>query len=207
MFERFTDRARRVVVLAQEEARLLNHGYIGTEHLLLGMLREGEGVAALALVGLHLDLELARGVVRELNGPGDSAPSGHIPFSPRAKTVFEQSLRESLQLAHNYIGTEHLLLGLLRDEKGGAARVLAKQGVALADVRQKVLDILKGAADVIAEPRAPAGAPVCPGCAAPLEGQLGIKIVEATGDDTGEPIPVPVVYCRRCGRALGLTGK
>ena len=114
MFERFTDRARRVVVLAQEEARMLNHNYIGTEHILLGLIHEGEGVAAKALESLGISLEGVRSQVEEIIGQGQQAPSGHIPFTPRAKKVLELSLREALQLGHNYIGTEHILLGLIR---------------------------------------------------------------------------------------------
>ena len=121
MFERFTDRARRVVVLAQEEARLLNHNYIGTEHILLGLIHEGEGVAAKALESLGISLDAVRGQVEEIIGQGGSAPSGHIPFTPRAKKVLELSLREALQLGHNYIGTEHILLGLIREGEGVAA--------------------------------------------------------------------------------------
>src|SRR5947209_3701811 len=115
MFERFTDRARRVVVLAQEEARMLNHNYIGTEHILLGLIHEGEGVAAKALESLGISLEAVRSQVEEIIGQGGSSPSGHIPFTPRAKKVLELSLREALQLGHNYIGTEHILLGLIRE--------------------------------------------------------------------------------------------
>ena len=109
MFERFTDRARRVVVLAQEEARMLNHNYIGTEHILLGLIHEGEGVAAKGLESLGISLEAVRSQVEEIIGQGQQAPSGHIPFTPRAKKVLELSLREALQLGHNYIGTEHIL--------------------------------------------------------------------------------------------------
>src|SRR3712207_9278810 len=122
MFERFTDRARRVVVLAQEEARLLNHNYIGTEHILLGLIHEGEGVAAKALESLGISLEAVRSQVEEIIGQGGSSPSGHIPFTPRAKKVLELSLREALQLGHNYIGTEHILLGLIREGEGVAAQ-------------------------------------------------------------------------------------
>ena len=128
MFERFTDRARRVVVLAQEEARLLNHNYIGTEHILLGLIHEGEGVAAKALESLGISLEAVRSQVEEIIGQGSSSPSGHIPFTPRAKKVLELSLREALQLGHNYIGTEHILLGLIREGEGVAAQVLVKLG-------------------------------------------------------------------------------
>jgi ATP-dependent Clp protease ATP-binding subunit ClpC len=144
MFERFTDRARRVVVLAQEEARMLNHNYIGTEHILLGLIHEGEGVAAKALESLGIALEGVRQQVEEIIGQGQQAPSGHIPFTPRAKKVLELSLREALQLGHNYIGTEHILLGLIREGEGVAAQVLVKLGADLNRVRQQVLQLLSG---------------------------------------------------------------
>src|ERR1700710_312604 len=144
MFERFTDRARRVVVLAQEEARMLNHNYIGTEHILLGLIHEGEGVAAKALESLGIALEGVRQQVEEIIGQGQQAPSGHIPFTPRAKKVLELSLREALQLGHNYIGTEHILLGLIREGEGVAAQVLVKLGADLNKVRQQVIQLLNG---------------------------------------------------------------
>ena len=144
MFERFTDRARRVVVLAQEEARMLNHNYIGTEHILLGLIHEGEGVAAKSLESLEIRLEQVRAQVEEIIGPGQQAPSGHIPFTPRAKKVLELSLREALQLGHNYIGTEHILLGLIREGEGVAAQVLVKLGADLHRVRQQVIQLLSG---------------------------------------------------------------
>src|ERR687887_375729 len=144
MFERFTDRARRVVVLAQEEARLLNHNYIGTEHLLLGLIHEGEGLAAKSLESLGVSLEQVRAQVEEMIGVGTATPQGHIPFTPRAKKVLELSLREALQLGHNYIGTEHILLGLIREGEGVAAQVLVKLGAALARVRQQVIQLLSG---------------------------------------------------------------
>jgi ATP-dependent Clp protease ATP-binding subunit ClpC len=144
MFERFTDRARRVVVLAQEEARMLNHNYIGTEHILLGLIHEGEGVAAKALESLGISLEAVRSQVTEIIGQGQQAPSGHIPFTPRAKKVLELSLREALQLGHNYIGTEHILLGLIREGEGVAAQVLVKLGADLGRVRQQVIQLLSG---------------------------------------------------------------
>ena len=145
MFERFTDRARRVVVLAQEEARLLNHNYIGTEHILLGLIHEGEGVAAKALESLGISLEAVRAQVEEIIGQGQSAPTGHIPFTPRAKKVLELSLREALQLGHNYIGTEHILLGLIREGEGVAAQVLVGLGAGLDRVRQQVVQLLANA--------------------------------------------------------------
>ena len=144
MFERFTDRARRVVVLAQEEARMLNHNYIGTEHILLGLIHEGEGVAAKAMESLGISLEAVRQQVEEIIGQGQQAPSGHIPFTPRAKKVLELSLREALQLGHNYIGTEHILLGLIREGEGVAAQVLVKLGADLNRVRQQVIQLLNG---------------------------------------------------------------
>ncbi len=144
MFERFTDRARRVVVLAQEEARLLNHNYIGTEHILLGLIHEGEGVAARGLESLGISLESVRSQVVEIIGQGAQTPSGHIPFTPRAKKVLELSLREALQLGHNYIGTEHILLGLIREGEGVAAQVLQKLGAEMHKVRQTVIQLLSG---------------------------------------------------------------
>ncbi len=156
MFERFTDRARRVVVLAQEEARLLNHNYIGTEHILLGLIHEGEGVAARALESMGISLESVRSQVVEIIGQGSQAPSGHIPFTPRAKKVLELSLREALQLGHNYIGTEHILLGLIREGEGVAAQVLQQLGADLPKVRQTVIQLLSG---VQGEESAPSGHP------------------------------------------------
>ena len=144
MFERFTDRARRVVVLAQEEARMLNHNYIGTEHILLGLIHEGEGVASKALEQLGVSLDAVREQVQEIIGQGQQAPTGHIPFTPRAKKVLELSLREALQLGHNYIGTEHILLGLIREGEGVAAQVLVKLGADLARVRQTVIQLISG---------------------------------------------------------------
>ncbi len=144
MFERFTDRARRVIVLAQDEAKLLNHSYIGTEHILLGLIHEGEGVAAKALESLGISLEQVREQVEEIIGTGQQPPSGHVPFTPRAKKVLELSLREALQMNHNYIGTEHMLLGLIREGEGVAASVLIKLGADLNRVRNTVLQLLSG---------------------------------------------------------------
>ena len=144
MFERFTDGSRRVVVLAQEEARMLNHNYIGTEHILLGLIREGDGVAARALESLGISLDAVRQQVEEIIGRGQQAPSGHIPFTPRAKKVLELSLRESLQLGHGYIGTEHILLGLIREGDGVAAQVLVRLGADLNRVRQQAIQMLHG---------------------------------------------------------------
>ncbi|NJC86850.1 NDP-hexose 4-ketoreductase, partial [Planosporangium mesophilum] len=152
MFEQFTDQARRVIVLAQQEARTLNHQYIGTEHLLLGLVREtegssglaGEDVVARALESLGISLEGVRLQVEEIIGRGMSAPAGHIPFTPRAKKVLELSLREALQLGHSHIGTEHILLGLIREGEGVAAQVLVKLGADLNLVRQRVIQLLSG---------------------------------------------------------------
>lgn len=144
MFERFTDRARRVIVLAQEEARMLNHNYIGTEHILLGLIHEGEGVAAKALESMGISLDDVRNEVEEIIGQGSQPHSGHIPFTPRAKKVLELSLREGLQMGHKYIGTEFLLLGLIREGEGVAAQVLTKLGADLPRVRQQVIQLLSG---------------------------------------------------------------
>jgi ATP-dependent Clp protease ATP-binding subunit ClpC len=222
VFERFTDRARRVVVLAQEEARMLNHNYIGTEHILLGLVRERDGVAAKALAALTISLEAVRQQVEEIIGQGQAARTGHIPFTPRAKKVLELSLREALQLGHNYIGTEHILLGLIREGEGVAAQVLQKLGADLDRVRQTVIQLLSGytsaevrkveggaemeevateiAAKAIPVPTAE-DAPMCPNCFAALDETLTVKTVETTSD--GEHLSVKIAYCNRCGVALG----
>ena len=221
MFERFTDRARRVVVLAQDEARMLSHDYIGTEHLLLGLVREGDGFAARALVSLDISLEAVRLQVQEIIGRGQAAPTGHIPFTPRAKKVLELSLREALQLGHNYIGTEHILLGLIREGEGVAAQVLQKLGADLDRVRQTVIQLLSGAAGAevrkveggaemeveLATETAPVAvpsaqdAPMCPNCFAALDETLAVKTVETTSE--GEQVSMKIAYCNRCGVALG----
>jgi hypothetical protein len=165
MFERFTDRARRVVVLAQEEARFLNHNYIGTEHILLGLIHEGQGVAAKALESLGISLEAVRAEVEEIIGRGAEQPGGHIPFTPRSKKVLELSLREALELGHNYIGTEHILLGLLREGQGVGAQVLVKLGAGRDQVRQQVVQLLAGYAGGMPLEQAAAGSsrpPVAP---------------------------------------------
>jgi ATP-dependent Clp protease ATP-binding subunit ClpC len=144
VFEQFNDDGRRVVVLAQEEARLLNHNYIGTEHLLLALLRSQGTVAARALESLDISLDVARAQVLEIVGIGGAAPSGHIPFTPRAKKVLELSLREALGLGHNYIGCEHILLGLIREGDGVAAEILVKLGANLKRVRARVFELVEG---------------------------------------------------------------
>ena len=143
MFERFTDRARRAMALAQEEAQR-HHSGVGTEHLLLGLIQEGEGVAAKALEALGISLETVSQQIQEIIGPAKPPPSGHSRFSPRAKQVLKLSLREALQLGHHYIGTEHLLLGLMREGEGVAAQVLVKLGADLSGVRQQVIQLLQG---------------------------------------------------------------
>jgi ATP-dependent Clp protease ATP-binding subunit ClpA len=209
VFERFTDRSRRVVVLAQEEARMLNHNYIGTEHILLGLVHEAEGVAAKALDSMSISLESIRREVQDIIGVGQAAPTGHIPFTPRAKKVLELSLREALQLGHNYIGTEHILLGLVREGEGVAAQVLQKLGADLDRVRQAVIQLLSGyqvggvTHRIPSEDPMPTG-PLCPSCRSPLEISLGYRALTAqpAEGEEGEELPVRVAYCTRCGRAI-----
>jgi ATP-dependent Clp protease ATP-binding subunit ClpC len=219
VFERFTDRARRSVVLAQEEARMLNHNYIGTEHILLGLLREEDGVAAKALTTLGVSLEAVRRDVGEIVGRGSEVPRGHIPFTPRAKKVLELSLREALQLGHNYIGTEHILLGLIREGEGVAAQVLQKLGADLNRVRQTVVQLLSEhtaetatavgeAVGVFTEGGSPTSeplgddAPTCPNCFGALDETLAVRVLETTAE--GEDLSVKIAYCSRCGVALGV---
>ncbi|MCS4277686.1 ATP-dependent Clp protease ATP-binding subunit ClpC [Mycetocola sp. BIGb0189] len=189
MFERFTDRARRVVVLAQEEAKMLNHNYIGTEHILLGLIHEGEGVAAKALESLGISLDAVREQVQDIIGQGQQQPTGHIPFTPRAKKVLELSLREALQLGHNYIGTEHILLGLIREGEGVAAQVLVKLGADLNRVRQQVIQLLSG---YQGKETASVGAGA-PEQAAPQGGsaildQFGRNLTQAARDNKLDPV-------------------
>jgi ATP-dependent Clp protease ATP-binding subunit ClpC len=207
VFERFTDRARRTVVLAQEEARLLNHNYIGTEHLLLGMARDSDSVAARAMTSLGVSLETLRSEVEGLIGRGDEAPGSHIPFTPRAKKVLEYSLREALQLHHNYIGTEHILLGLIREGEGVAAQVLERHiegGVQR--VREAVLSLVgaSGAHAAEAEDAPLARRPPVRGEEAVVESLLAENamlrdqvdrlrhaLMEVTGREGDEPDPPP----------------
>ncbi len=226
MFERFTDRARRVLVLAQEEARLLNHNFIGTEHILLGLIHEGEGVAAKALESLGISLEAVREKVEETIGPAGSSTTGSPPFTPRAKKVLELSLREALQLGHNYIGTEHMLLGLVREGEGVAAQVLVSLGADLSRVRQQVIQLLQGyqpaSHEQVSEAaptdiyhtfegaeaagprggRAGPGGPRCGRCHAALEGSVGYRILAVPPTDAGaglDPVDVFFIYCLGCG--------
>src|SRR5256714_14990645 len=213
MFERFTDRARRVVVLAQEEARMLNHNYIGTEHILLGLVHEGEGVADKARESLGISLEAVRQQVEEIIGQGQQAPSGHIPFTPRAKKVLELSLREALQLGHNYIGTEHILLGLIREGEGVAAQVLVKLGADLNRVRQQVIQLLSGYQGK--EP-ATAGAPgEGTPSTSPVLDQFGRNLTQAAREAKLDPVigrekeieRVMQVLCRRTKNNPALLGE
>ena len=196
---------------------MLNHNYIGTEHILLGLVRERDGVAGKALVSLDISLEAVRQQVEEIVGQGQAVPRGHIPFTPRAKKVLELSLREALQLGHNYIGTEHILLGLIREGEGVAAQVLQKLGAHLDRVRQTVVQLTEGWSDVgessggehvgasvevTASPTEAIGenAPLCPNCFAALDETLAVRKLETTGD--GESVSVGIAYCTRCGVAL-----
>ncbi len=205
MFERFTDRARRVVVLAQTEASMLNHNYIGTEHILLGLIHEGEGVAAQVFESLDISVGAARQQVEEMIGRGTAETTGHIPFTPRAKKVLELSLREALQLGHNYIGTEHLLLGLIREGEGVAAQVLRTLGADLNRVRQAVIQLLSGSttsetAEEPSQPWVPASGPSCPWCNLPLERTLAHRtLLVPAADDEGEPISLDTLFCTGCG--------
>jgi hypothetical protein len=213
VFERFTDRARQVVVLAQEEARMLNHNYIGTEHILLGLIHEGEGVAAKAFESLNISLEVVRHQVEEIIGQGQATPTGHIPFTPRAKKVLELSFREALQLGHNYIGTEHILLGLIREGEGVAAQVLQKLGADLNRVRQIVIQLLSGytglgegvltGSEVTGwHPTARSG-PRCPSCSRPLEGELRYReLIAAHLDEREDPMAIVMLFCGSCGALL-----
>ena len=189
MFDRFTDRARRVIVLAQDEARMLNHNYIGTEHLLLGLIHEGEGVAAKALESLGISLEAVREQVEEIIGQGQQAPTGHIPFTPRAKKVLELSMREALQLNHPYIGTEHILLGLIREGEGVAAQVLIKLGADLNRVRNQVLQLLSGfqGNEKASMSGAPEQGPAQPGNQTILD-QFGRNLTQAARENKLDPV-------------------
>jgi hypothetical protein len=209
MFERFTDRARRVLVLAQQEARVLGHNFLGTEHLLLGLIRESDGVAAMALAQLGIRLDDVRERVKETIGPAGSATTGSPPFTPRAKKVLELSLREALQLGHNYIGTEHILLGLVREGEGVAAQVLVSLGADLARVRQQVVQVLSDDAPSLPMEREgirpQAGAPRCGRCDASLLKSARYRTIEVPpGDDEPQraPLSAIVLYCAYCGAVL-----
>ena len=188
MFERFTDRARRVIVLAQDEARMLDHNYVGTEHLLLGLIHEGDGIAAKALESLGISLDVVREQVEGIIGRGQQAPrSGHIPFTPRAKKVLEFSLREALQLGHSYIGTEHILLGLIREGQGVAAQVLVGLGVDLDRARERVIQLLTGRAGRVAVAAVPGAGSDLRDRLADIAARLAVieRRLAETGDGTG----------------------
>jgi ATP-dependent Clp protease ATP-binding subunit ClpC len=200
------------LVLAQEEARLLHHDFIGTEHILLGLLHEDEGLAAQALKRAGVSLEPARSAVSGMVGP-TATTTGSPPFTPRAKKVLELSLREALQLGHQYIGTEHLLLGLLREGDGVGVRVIGALGADLARVRQDVISLLSAAPSGERPERLvgagePGDGPRCPACRAKLDGNVGYRVLAVRPTAEGaalEPIDVIFVYCLRCGVAVAHT--
>jgi ATP-dependent Clp protease ATP-binding subunit ClpA len=221
VFERFTERGRRVMVLAQEEARLLGHNFIGTEHLLLGLIHEGECVAAQVLERLGISRETVRAKIEETVGAPATAAGGSPPFTPRAKRVLELSLREALQLGHNYIGTEHILLGIIREGEGVGARILVDLGADLPTVRQQVVQLLSGytgrepvpeddapvlrspAGRVFPSRTSPSGSPPdCPHCRAALEGSARLRRLEVVDDAGGATRAFAVVFCTACGRSL-----
>lgn len=200
-----------MLVLAQEEARLLNHSFIGTEHLLLGLVREGGGVGARALTSLGVSLEGVRAKVEEIIGAGESVPDGAPPFTPRAKKVLELSLREALQMNHSYIGTEHILLGLVREGEGVAATVLVSLGADLSRVRQQVLELISSGSgsvtvgSVLAEKVGVSVAlePCCPRCRVSVSESARYRpLAVASDSDDGEQLPIVVVYCQQCGTTL-----
>jgi ATP-dependent Clp protease ATP-binding subunit ClpC len=217
MFERFTDRARRVIVLAQEEARQLKHDAIGTEHLLLGLLSERDGVAAQALAAMDITLDAARAQVEEKVGPGTAAPAGNIPFTPRAKKTLELSLREALELAHTSIGTEHILLGMVQvDTKMGAGvgvEVLRVLGAEPDAIRQQVMALISesGPESVrggawsrpAAASQDPPTGPLCLQCRA-LTAETAKTAAVTIPGPRGEPLPFVAIYCGMCGATYGL---
>ena len=221
MFERFTEPARRVLALAQEEARLLNHNFIGTEHILLGLLHQPQSRAGRALTALNINLYNARAKVEETVGPADTATTGSPPFTPRAKKVLELALREALQLGHNYIGPEHLLLGLLREGEGVGARVLVNLGADLSRVRLQVTELLAEdpgttlgqVQKAVGVQRSPG--PLCSWCRSELSESARYRTIDVPPDESGGeagaleagaleagPRKVTVFYCSRCGTVL-----
>jgi ATP-dependent Clp protease ATP-binding subunit ClpC len=214
VFERFTDRARRVLTFSQEEARQLNHSFIGTEHILLGLLLEEDGVGAQALRSLGVTFQAVRDQVQEMIGTAGTVPSGSPPFTPRAKKVLELALREALQLNHSYIGTEHILLGLVREGQGVAANVLVTLGADPPRVRQEVNSLMSGRQEApggrrvgaphdAPAPAAPLREPCCPGCGANVTEAARFRAVDVPPDEgNADSLSVHVVYCRHCGTAL-----
>jgi ATP-dependent Clp protease ATP-binding subunit ClpA len=211
MFERFTDRARRVLVLAQEEARLLAHPYIGTEHLLLGLILERDGIAAQTLEQHGITLEVARSAIEETIEASAGVIGGSPPFTPRAKKVLELSLRESIQLGHNYIGTEHMLLGLIREGEGGGATILLSLGMEFGALREEIITLTSEMSDEgtrSSHDRTPLRetAPNCPRCGAGLAEEARYRVLDVPPQDPGADdviLSVPVLFCHRCGRAFG----
>jgi ATP-dependent Clp protease ATP-binding subunit ClpC len=214
VFERFTDRARRVLTFAQEEARLLNHSFIGTEHILLGLIREGDGVGAQALRSLGISFQAVRDKVEETIGTAGTLPSGSPPFTPRAKKVLELSLREALQLNHSYIGTEHILLGLVREGEGVAATVLVGLGADLPRVRQEVDSLMSASSEVqegmrvsglvrTGQHSSPAREPSCPRCNGSISETARFRTLQVpVGEGKADPLTLYVVYCMLCGTSL-----
>ena len=214
MFERFTSRARRVLVLAQEEARLLGHDFIGTEHILLGLIHEGEGVAAQALERSGITLEVVRDNVERIVGRAGTPPGGSPPFTPRAKKVLELALREALQHGHSYIGTEHLLLGLIREGEGVGARVIESLEVDLDQLYGAIIALMSGTAEDVESGDMPTGTragsaggpPRCPQCRSGLVENVRYRVMVVHAEEE-EPesadVEVRVVYCGRCGTAFG----
>ena len=202
MFERFTDRARRSMVLAQAEARRLRHNFIGTEHLLLGLLAEEDGLAAKALNSVGVTLEATRQTVAEMVGPATETVASP-PFTPRSKKVLEEALREALQLGQNYIGTEHILLGLLRQGDGVGAQAIGQLGVELSQVRRAVIEMLS-APEFGQITAAGMVGPYCPYCGAPLAKTARAKRLSIPIDDEDGHADVVLVYCEGCGRTTGL---
>jgi ATP-dependent Clp protease ATP-binding subunit ClpC len=211
LFERFTDQARRVVVLAQEEARLLDHTYVGTEHELLGLIREGEGIAGRALDRHGVTLDAARRQVRSIIGTGEAAATGHFPLTPRAKKVLELAWREALQLGHKRIGTEHILLGLIREGEGVGTQVLQNLGADPRRLRQTVIQLLSGSAreegedDVTGSEGASLRelGPRCPSCGQSLEGSLTYRrLAAAPVEEHEKSMPILMLFCGRCGAIL-----
>lgn len=207
MFERFTDGARRVVVQAQEEARLLNHSYIGTEHVLLGLITDPDGVSFQALVSHKVDIKAVRQAVVEIIGRGTEAPAGTIPFTPRAKRVLELSLRESLQMGHHYIGSEHILLGLIREVEGIAAQVLTQLGVNLDDLRVTVSELAgtnPESGQLVSTIRPPEQVGRLRGSCRHLPASLAIEVHDIPGTDPEATISVRLVICAACGTTIGV---
>jgi ATP-dependent Clp protease ATP-binding subunit ClpC len=212
VFERFTDRSRRVLVHAQEEAALLAHPFIGTEHILLGLIREEDGVAAAALRRCGITLDAVRNQVEEIVGASVNAPGGAPPFTPRAKKVLELALREALERGHSFIGTEHILLGLIREGRGVGATVIERLGVDLGRLRQEVVTLMSETAEDLENPsegRALGGhadPPRCARCRAGLSEEARYKVIEVPSDDPDTDdgvLNVTVIYCGHCGTTLG----